>query len=182
MNPSLTVKIKIYYFPNIITAHVIIDIFYVSLQNDVVRHCLFWFHMLHSCGLFIHFIFTTSCLHIHHMCGVCICSVCKQSSVVVKSKHVLFVLCRIYLFLHFTPDPEKTVSSVCLCVSLSIVWMTASFSFGKYRRNPSLQCHWSVSTKLVKPYSWVQGVTFFSNSSRLHNQLVTHFNNKHLYL
>lgn len=182
MNPSLTVKIKIYYFPNIITPHVIIDIFYVSLQNDVVRHCLFWFHMLHCCGLFIHFIFTTSCLHIHHMCGVCICSVWKQSSVVVKSKHVLFVLYRIYLVLHFTPDPEKTVSSVCLCVSLSIVWMTASFSFGKYRRIPSLQCHWSVSTKLVKPYSWVQGVTFFSNSSRLHNQLVTHFNNKHLYL
>lgn len=182
MNPSLTVKIKIYYFPNIITAHVIIDIFYVSLQNDVVRHCLFWFHMLHCCGLFIHFIFTTSCLHIHHMCGVCICSVCKQSSVVVKSKHVLFVLYRIYLVLHFTPDPEKIVSSVCLCVSLSIVWMTASFSFGKYRRNPSLQCHWSVSIKLVKSYSWVQGVTFFSNTSRLHTQLVTHFNKKHLYL
>lgn len=103
MNPSLTVKIKIYYFPNIITAHVIIDIFYVSLQNDVVRHCLFWFHMLHCCGLFIHFIFTTSCLHIHHMCGVCICSVCKQSSVVVKSKQC-----------------NDFIVFICFCISLLI--------------------------------------------------------------
>lgn len=122
MNPSLTVKIKIYYFPNIITAHVIIDIFYVSLQNDVVRHCLFWFHMLHCCGLFIHFIFTTSCLHIHHMCGVCICSVCKQSSVVVKSKHVLFVLYRIlFVFAFHSWSREDCLDRLFVSVSVCLL-------------------------------------------------------------
>lgn len=45
MNLSLTAKLKkIYFFPNISTTRVIIDIlfgFFFLLQNDVVRHCLF---------------------------------------------------------------------------------------------------------------------------------------------
>lgn len=165
MNLSLTAKLKkIYFFPNISTTRVIIDIlfgFFFLLQNDVVRHCLFWFHLLHCCGLYIHVFFTKSCLHIHHNCEVCFCSVLyTRHRFVVKSKHVLFVLYFIHLFLHFTPDPEKTVPSVCLCVCLSVVW-TDSFSIGKYSRNPLYNTTDPFSTKLVTSYPWVQGSHFF---------------------
>lgn len=105
MNPSLTVKIKIYYFPNIITAHVIIDIFYVSLQNDVVRHCLFWFHMLHCCGLFIHFIFTTSCLHIHITCVESVSVQFVNSHRLLWNPSMCFLCCIVF---------------ICFCISLLI--------------------------------------------------------------
>lgn len=112
--------------------------------------------------------FTKSCLHIHHKCGVCFCSVLyTRHRFVVKSKHVLFVLYFIHLFLHFTPDPEKTVPSVCLCVCLSVVW-TDSFSIGKYSRNPLYNTADQFSTKLVTSYPWVKGSHFFFFSNRLH--------------
>lgn len=123
MNRSLTAKLKkIYFFPNISTTRVIIDIlfgFFIAerccktLSFLISFVALLW--IIYSC------FFTKSCLHIHHKCGVCYCSVLyTRHRFVVKSKHVLFVLYFIHLFLHFTPDPEKTVPSVCLCVCLSV--------------------------------------------------------------
>lgn len=124
MNRSLTATLKkIYFFPNISTTRVIIDILFVfffiaercckTLSFLISFVALLW--IIYSC------FFTKSCLHIHHKCGVCFCSVLyTRHRFVVKSKHVLFVLYFIHLFLHFTPNPEKTVPSVCLCVCLSV--------------------------------------------------------------
>lgn len=113
--------------------------------------------------------FTKSCLHIHHKCVVCFCSVLyTRHRFVVKSKHAFCVVFYSFVSAFHTWSREDcpVCLSLCLSVCLSVVW-TDSFSIGKYSRNPLYNTADPFSTKLVTSYPWVQGSLFFF-SNRLH--------------
>lgn len=173
MNRSLTAKLKkIYFFPNISTTRVIIDILFVLfflLQNDVVRHCLFWFHLLHCCGLYIHvfspraaYIFITSVESVS-------VQFCTHVTVLSWNLSMCFLCCILFICFCISHLIQRRLSRLFVSVSvcLSVVW-TDSFSIGKYSRNPLYNTTDPFSTKLVTSYPWVQGSHFFFFSNRLH--------------
>lgn len=170
MNRSLTATLKkIYFFPNISTTRVIIDIlFFFLLQNDVVRHCLFWFHLLHCCGLYIHvfspraaYIFITSVESVS-------VQFCTHVTVLSWNLSMCFLCCILFICFCISHLIQRRLSRLFVSVSvcLSVVW-TDSFSIGKYSRYPLYNTTDPFSTKLVTSYPWVQGSHFFF-SNRLH--------------
>lgn len=138
------------------------------LQNDVVRHCLFWFHLLHCCGLYIHvfspraaYIFITSVESVS-------VQFCTHVTVLSWNLSMCFLCCILFICFCISHLIQRRLSRLFVSVSvcLSVVW-TDSFSIGKYSRNPLYNTTDPFSTKLVTSYPWVQGSHFFF-SNRLH--------------